>query len=85
MRITSRVLHYASFLSFAGAAIHGIFAGSDSSLLATQLMYEETAFVVVLLTVYWIIQLAQNKRTKAQNGAKTLAPAREANRVAPHS
>ncbi len=82
---TSRMLHYASFLSYAGATVHGIFAGTDTALFGTQLMYEETAFVVVLLTAYWIIQLAQNKRSKEQRSAKTIVPAREAIRIAPHS
>ncbi len=81
---TSRMLHYFSFLSYAGATVHGIMAGTDTPLFATQLMYEETAFVVILLTGYWIVQLMQNKRNKAQN-ARVLAPAREANRIAPHS
>jgi hypothetical protein len=82
---TSRMLHYASFLGYAGATLHGIFAGTDTALFATQLIYEETAFVVVLLTAYWLIQLAQNKRSKAAGEHRVLAPARAVNHLPPES
>jgi sulfoxide reductase heme-binding subunit YedZ len=60
---TSRLLHYVSFLAYVGATVHGILAGADTPLFSTQLIYEETAVVVLLLTVYWVKQLVQNKRT----------------------
>ncbi len=78
---TSRLLHYASFIAYIGATLHGIMAGTDAPLFGTQLMYEETAFVVVLLTAYWVIQMVQNKHTRSQNGAKPLAPSPVVNRV----
>jgi predicted ferric reductase len=62
---TSRMLHYFSFLAYIGATVHGILAGADTPLLSTQLIYEETAVVVVLLTAYWVKQLVQNKRTRS--------------------
>ncbi len=58
---TFRVLHYASFASYIGATLHGIFSGTDSTLAATQLMYLETALVVVVLTAYWIWQLTHKQ------------------------
>jgi sulfoxide reductase heme-binding subunit YedZ len=60
---TSRLLHYVSFLAYVGATVHGILAGADTPLFSTQLIYEETAVVVLLLTAYWVKQLVQNKRT----------------------
>lgn len=69
---TSRMLHYLSFLAYIGATIHGVLAGTDTTLFSTQLIYEETAVVVLLLTGYWIKQLAQNKHNgpkKASVGA----------------
>ncbi len=71
---TSRLLHYASFLSYAGATVHGIMAGTDTPLFATQLMYEETALVVILLTGYWILQMRPNKRTSHQAGKPAARP-----------
>ncbi len=79
----SRVLHYLSFVAYIGATLHGILAGTDTPLLATQLMYEETGAAVLLLTVYWLIQLAQNKHTPARTGSQGLAPVRVENRVPP--
>jgi sulfoxide reductase heme-binding subunit YedZ len=81
---TSRLLHYSSFLAYAGATVHGILAGTDTALFSTQLIYEETAVVVVLLTAYWVKQLVQNKRTGSRKGSETLAPARAANRIGGH-
>jgi predicted ferric reductase len=60
---TSRMLHYLSFVAYIGATVHGVLAGTDTALFSTQLIYEETAVVVILLTVYWIKQLIRNKRT----------------------
>ncbi len=51
---TFRAVHYLSFLAFVGAAVHGLFAGTDSALWTTQLMYAVTSLVVVFLTVYRI-------------------------------
>ena len=57
-----RVLHLASFVSFVFAAVHGLMAGTDSPLAATQLMYAGTTLVIVFLTAYWIMLLFLNKR-----------------------
>jgi predicted ferric reductase len=63
---TSRMLHYLSFLAYIGATVHGILAGADTPLFSTQLIYEETAVVVVLLTAYWVKQLVENKRSRTK-------------------
>ncbi len=49
-----RVIHYASFVAFLATAAHGLFAGTDSVLPATRLMYFGTTLVVVFLTAYRI-------------------------------
>jgi predicted ferric reductase len=49
-----RAIHYASFLAFLAAAVHGLLAGTDSSLLTTQLLYAGTLLSVVFLTTYWV-------------------------------
>jgi sulfoxide reductase heme-binding subunit YedZ len=50
-----RVIHYTSFIAFLGAAVHGLLAGTDSSLLVTQLLYAGTLLSIVFLTTYWLI------------------------------
>lgn len=77
---TSRMLHYLSFIAYIGATVHGILAGADTPLFATQMIYEETAFVVLLLTGYWVKQLVQNKR-KGSRGGQALIPSRAADRL----
>jgi len=57
-----RVIHLASFVSYVFAAIHGLMAGTDSVLPATQLMYAGTTLVIGFLTVYWIVMLRLNKQ-----------------------
>lgn len=63
---TFRILHYLSFASYIGATLHGIFAGTDTSLGATQLMYLETALVVVVLTAYMVRQHSGRRGIKPQ-------------------
>ena len=61
---TFRMLHLASFIAYVFAAIHGLMAGTDSPLVATQLMYAGTTLVIVFLTAYWSILLFLNKRPR---------------------
>lgn len=51
---TFRMIHLASFLGYAGAAVHGFYSGTDSPLWTTQLLYAGTTLVIVFLTVYWL-------------------------------
>ncbi len=56
-----RSIHLLSLLAFAGSAIHGIYAGTDSALTATMWMYYLTSLAVVFLTVYWLIIAVMNR------------------------
>jgi sulfoxide reductase heme-binding subunit YedZ len=56
-----RVIHYLSLIGYLFATVHGFFAGTDTPLPATELMYAGTFLVVVFLTSYWLIVLAQKK------------------------
>lgn len=58
---TFRVIHIASFVSFFGAALHGLLSGTDSPLAAAQWMYAGTSLVVVFLTVYLVIIILLNR------------------------
>ncbi len=57
---TFRVIHYLSLISYVGAAVHGVFSGTDSSLWSMQLVYAGTALVVVFLFVYRIVMALQS-------------------------
>ena len=50
-----RSIHLFSLVSYLGTTLHGFFAGTDSALPITMLIYAGTFLVVVFLTVYWLI------------------------------
>jgi len=50
-----RLIHYLSFLTFALALLHGIFAGTDSSVVAIQIFYWATGAALLFLLVYRIL------------------------------
>ena len=56
-----RIIHVLSLLGYLGAALHGIYAGTDSPLPAVQLLYKGTALVVVFLTIFWLVLLGLRK------------------------
>ncbi len=49
---TWRALHFATFALFAGATLHGIMSGSDTSVSWAKLVYLSCGGIVVLLTFY---------------------------------
>ena len=56
-----RTIHWLSFVSYIGVALHGIYGGTDSPLAAMQLLYRGTALVIIFLTVYWLVQKLQRQ------------------------
>jgi len=50
-----RSIHVLSILSYLGTTLHGLFAGTDSALPVTMLIYAWTFLIVVFLTVYWLV------------------------------
>ena len=50
-----RSIHVLSLVSYLGATLHGLFAGTDSVLPITVLIYAGTFLVVIFLTVYWLV------------------------------
>lgn len=59
---TFRVIHYLSFAAFYGVLIHSWFAGTDTGLVATRVMYFFTGLSVIFMTVYWLVLLRLNKK-----------------------
>jgi predicted ferric reductase len=50
-----RSIHLLSLVSYLGTTLHGLFAGTDSALPITMVIYAGTFLIVVFLTVYWLI------------------------------
>jgi len=73
-----RAIHLLSFLAYLGVTLHGLYAGTDSALWATQLMYAGTALVIVFLTVYWLVMTRLNQPASPRSvgtGVRKNAPA----------
>ena len=54
---TFRKIHYLSLVSYVGATLHDLYAGTDSVLPIANLLYKGTFLVTLFLIVYWIILL----------------------------
>lgn len=59
---TFRVIHYLSIAAFVGALFHGLYAGTDSTLKWTQLMYWGTFLSTVFFAVYWLVIVRLKKK-----------------------
>jgi methionine sulfoxide reductase heme-binding subunit len=80
-----RSIHALSLLGYLGATLHGLFAGTDSALWMTKLLYALTFIVIVFLTAYWLIIVGLNKREKAEAAAKAALAKRQAQWVRPNN
>ena len=58
---TFRAIHLLSLVSYMGATLHGLYAGTDSPLVTMQILYKGTALVVGFLTIYYIALKIQHK------------------------
>ena len=56
-----RAIHTLSLVGYLGATLHGLFAGTDSALPITRLIYAGTFLAVIFLTVYWLVVRVPNK------------------------
>jgi hypothetical protein len=63
-----RLLHYASFLSFAGASYHGIMSGSDSGTLWAFWAYVIPVTAAVFLLTYRIVISVAGRFVAADTG-----------------
>jgi predicted ferric reductase len=59
-----RLIHYASYLAFGLALVHGIVSGTDSGLGWTNIMYWTSGTVLVFLLVYRILVSSGNKQKR---------------------
>ena len=49
-----RSIHLFSLVAYLGATLHGFFAGTDSALPVTMLLYVGTFLVVIFMTAHWL-------------------------------
>ena len=49
-----RAIHVLSLLGYLGTTVHGLFAGTDSALPVTMVLYVGTFLIVIFMTVYWL-------------------------------
>jgi predicted ferric reductase len=64
-----RSIHLLSLVSYLGATLHGLFAGTDSALPITVFIYAGSFLVVVFLTAYWLFLRTFRK---SENGHVTI-------------
>ena len=66
-----RIIHILSILSYLGVTLHGFFAGTDSALLVTKILYIGTFLVIVFMSVYWVIlsQFTKQEKLEAAHAA----------------
>jgi sulfoxide reductase heme-binding subunit YedZ len=63
---TFRVIHILSMVAYIGATLHGVYAGTDSSLASVQWLYKGSFLTIVFLTAFWLITLAQRKASPSR-------------------
>jgi len=79
-----RSIHMLSLVGYVGATLHGLFAGTDSALAVTKLLYIGTSLVVLFLTVYWIVVGVMSKQEKARAEALAARAKRQPQRLRPN-
>jgi sulfoxide reductase heme-binding subunit YedZ len=61
-----RKIHYLSLVAYAGATLHGFYAGTDSVLPIANLLYKGTFLVTLFLIIYWLVLLYFKKQEEEQ-------------------
>ncbi len=78
-----RSIHFVSLLGYLGTTLHGLYAGTDSALPVTRLLYILTGLVVVFLTVYWVVLGLMTKREKSRAAQRLASAQNQLRRVRP--
>lgn len=72
---TFRAIHVFSLLAYVAVTIHGIFSGTDSSLVSVFAMYIGTFLSTVFLTAYWYLTKKDVKNDDASGKGEVGKPA----------
>jgi predicted ferric reductase len=67
-----RTIHYLSIAAYLGALVHGLYAGTDSRLSWTQMMYWGTLLSTVFFGVYWLVIARGRQRGRSDSISRTL-------------
>ena len=69
---TFRKIHYLSLVSYVGATLHGLYAGTDSVLPIANLLYKGTFLVTFFLIIYWVVLLYLRKQEEEKSRRQLL-------------
>ena len=67
-----RKIHYLSLVSYLGATLHGLYAGTDSVLPIASFLYKGTFLVTLFLTAYLIVLLFFRKQEEEKSKQQQL-------------
>ena len=67
-----RTIHYLSVIAYVGALLHGLYAGTDSPLNWTQMMYWGTFLSTVFFGIYWLVIIRLRRLEKSDSQIRTL-------------
>lgn len=65
-----RAIHVFSLLGYLGTTLHGLFAGTDSALTITKVLYGSSFLVILFLTVFWFVMNRLNQPQPAPEPVK---------------
>ena len=77
-----RAIHTLSLVSYLGVTVHGLLAGTDSSLPSVMVLYAGTFLATVFLMFYWVFEMMrkraakgggvriENREQRAENGGR---------------
>lgn len=67
-----RAFHVLSLVGYLGATLHGLFAGTDSALPITNVLYFGTFLITFFMTIYWLVM----RTFKHEARVETIPPTR---------
>jgi len=83
--VAFRKIHYLSLVSYFGATLHGLYAGTDSVLPIANLLYKGTFLVTLFLTAYMIILMYFRRQEEEKLKQQQLREILRNHKGKPHS
>ncbi len=56
-----RLIHGLSLVTYLGATLHALYAGTDAPLLSSQVLYKGSLLSIVFLSAYWLVTFLQGR------------------------
>jgi predicted ferric reductase len=79
-----RVFHYAAYLAFILALVHGLFAGTDTAQPAIYWMYVVTGATLLFATIYRVLAARSSRKSASHPNTRAPATPRPGARRTPH-